>query len=519
MKRRFAKNACLMLGSLCGLLNFVASAEQLIIRQNPGAIDDPISFLANGALQLDPTDTVAEFIVEFSPKALANPLGDFSPFSSFRTIDWGTDQDLSGLTITEYVSDGADQVVPIGAFEPVTVHETGYTAGDVPFPGEFPFALRQFGVRIEGLQGGPLVSFEKDAQSNSRGGGQVIHSAQDYMPIRYDNLRDDIEVFTYQLAGGATMEFTDAGLNFRSSSPVGIDFFDAGEHVIVSDSVSIRAKFTINEVVALGLAGVGIENPARWAAVLGASHDEEYGVGQNLQPEKVKIPEGEITDDPFIVQLDFTEDELTGYFWRPESPRDVTTIQYQQNFSVSDGPLRLANNGTDVTYHDIWVSDSHIPLPTGFEDLGDFNGNQILDSADLQFVASNIQLGDTQTDLNGDAIVNETDLNVWVKEYFGSWIGDSNLDGVFDSGDLVDVFAAGEYEDDIPGNSTWATGDWNGNGEFDSGDLVAAFKDAGFEQGTRTAHAIPEPKTLTGVVGLICLFLIGTRSPRATFTS
>jgi hypothetical protein len=52
--------------------------------------------------------------------------------------------------------------------------------------------------------------------------------------------------------------------------------------------------------------------------------------------------------------------------------------------------------------------------------------------------------------------------------------GDANLDGVFDSSDLLLVLAAGEYEDNIPDNSTWAEGDWNDDGDFTSADLVAA---------------------------------------------
>ena len=54
--------------------------------------------------------------------------------------------------------------------------------------------------------------------------------------------------------------------------------------------------------------------------------------------------------------------------------------------------------------------------------------------------------------------------------------GDANLDGGFDSSDLVAVFQTGEYEDGIAGNSVWADGDWNGDGEFDSSDIVTAFQ-------------------------------------------
>ena len=60
-------------------------------------------------------------------------------------------------------------------------------------------------------------------------------------------------------------------------------------------------------------------------------------------------------------------------------------------------------------------------------------------------------------------------------------LGDSNRDGRFDSADFVTVFIAGEYEDDIDGNSTFEEGDWNGDGDFTSADLVAAFIAGNYE--------------------------------------
>ena len=54
--------------------------------------------------------------------------------------------------------------------------------------------------------------------------------------------------------------------------------------------------------------------------------------------------------------------------------------------------------------------------------------------------------------------------------------GDANLDGVFNSSDLVSIFQAGEYEDESTNNSNWNEGDWNGDGEFDSSDLILAFQ-------------------------------------------
>ena len=53
--------------------------------------------------------------------------------------------------------------------------------------------------------------------------------------------------------------------------------------------------------------------------------------------------------------------------------------------------------------------------------------------------------------------------------------GDANRDGIFNSSDLVLVFAAGQYENPLNGNATWEQGDWNRDGKFTTADLVLAF--------------------------------------------
>ena len=61
--------------------------------------------------------------------------------------------------------------------------------------------------------------------------------------------------------------------------------------------------------------------------------------------------------------------------------------------------------------------------------------------------------------------------------------GDANRDLQFNSLDLVEVFQAGKYEDDIPANADFSEGDWNGDREFDSSDLVLAFQVGNYEKG------------------------------------
>ena len=57
---------------------------------------------------------------------------------------------------------------------------------------------------------------------------------------------------------------------------------------------------------------------------------------------------------------------------------------------------------------------------------------------------------------------------------------DANLDGRFDTSDLVAIFQRGEYEDAIAGNSTWSDGDWNCDGDFTTSDLVVALQKGGW---------------------------------------
>lgn len=72
-------------------------------------------------------------------------------------------------------------------------------------------------------------------------------------------------------------------------------------------------------------------------------------------------------------------------------------------------------------------------------------------------------------------------------------IGDSSLDGVFDSEDMLRVFQRGEYEDRFPNNSSWVSGDWNADNEFDSGDMLFAFQEGNYQ---KSAIAIPEPTSV-----------------------
>ncbi|MEZ6115490.1 MAG: hypothetical protein R3C28_02795 [Pirellulaceae bacterium] len=130
--------------------------------------------------------------------------------------------------------------------------------------------------------------------------------------------------------------------------------------------------------------------------------------------------------------------------------------------------------------------------------FGDFDGSGTLDAADIDILSNAVQTGSTnsQYDVNTDGNVDAADREAWIVDVRKTYYGDSNLDGEFSSADFVAVFTAGQYEDAVADNSTWATGDWNGDGEFDSSDFVAAFTAGGYELGPKAAvSAVPEPSS------------------------
>jgi hypothetical protein len=154
-----------------------------------------------------------------------------------------------------------------------------------------------------------------------------------------------------------------------------------------------------------------------------------------------------------------------------------------------------------------WVQSRHFQAVVP----GDLNDDGQLDAVDIDSLSQAVRSGgdEPRFDLNRDGAVDQIDRAVWIGEIRRTYLGDSNLDGEFNSNDLTLVFQAAQYEDTVSGNSTWATGDWNGDAEFDSGDFVAAFKEGGFEKGTRAAvSSVPEPSgILLAVVGLLSLIL------------
>jgi hypothetical protein len=107
---------------------------------------------------------------------------------------------------------------------------------------------------------------------------------------------------------------------------------------------------------------------------------------------------------------------------------------------------------------------------------GDINQDGRLTAADVDLLCERLDANDPAYDLNQDRLLNSDDVNHLIERLWLTTPGDANLDGLFNSADLVLVFQAGEYEDNRRGNSSWSEGDWNCDGEFTTADLVLAFQ-------------------------------------------
>jgi hypothetical protein len=145
------------------------------------------------------------------------------------------------------------------------------------------------------------------------------------------------------------------------------------------------------------------------------------------------------------------------------------------------------------------IFDGRIELDVPDYLRGDFDDDSDLDQADIDWLADAIVVGgySRMFDLNADGLVDLADHSIWVKQLKHAWYGDADLNGTFDSSDLIQVLGAGQYEDGIDLNSTWSTGDWNADGDFTTGDLVVALQDGGYALAPAAAAApVPEPATL-----------------------
>jgi hypothetical protein len=238
------------------------------------------------------------------------------------------------------------------------------------------------------------------------------------------------------------------------------------------------------------------------------SYGDQADPLSGMDDETTQYPEGADTSKSVVIDANHYSFEAS-FPWTAleETPAN---IQARGSFGFGigindddDGGGRDSQPIWATDRDDLWMRSDTMPsvsLVGGAAGVpGDFDGNGSLTNVDIDQLAAEVRAGTNTArfDLTSDALVNKADQDHWVNVLKKTYYGDANLDGLFNSGDLVSVFTVGEYEDTTAGNSGWADGDWNGDAEFNSGDFVEAFSAGGYEAGPRPSiAAVPEPSTL-----------------------
>ncbi len=442
---------------------------KLEIFRTDGAVRDiPLSVLASQEVALEPEDVRLRLDVQGDQLSLtAWPAGDEMPAKPQITA---TDNTYTQGTVGIGFQEGFRAPDATGAFD--DIHILGDLLG-LNLHDDFRHGAGQWTpVDFTGGQAwGPGEFHAADGAYRFQSGGEIP--------------QDEAGVNTFQFA-----------------------IWDHTSNVDLDDGV-VRVRFRIDgedNVVSLGLRNTG--NSTTYSFIAG-----EHGVGitaltGELDGREVLLDEDGVkprTGEEWIIEAAAIDDRVAMKLWQagkpePNTPQFValesTPVLCGDNCEVFIGAGINDNFPPDnVTSVDVSFFDVEYRTVDGWM-TGDYSINQTLDVADIDALASAIRSGldDPYFDLNGDGAVDKDDHTVWVKELKGTWLGDANLDGEFNSGDLVAVFTAGEYEDDIALNSGWAEGDWDADGDFTSSDLVAAFTVDGYEQGPLVAViAVPEP--------------------------
>jgi hypothetical protein len=163
-------------------------------------------------------------------------------------------------------------------------------------------------------------------------------------------------------------------------------------------------------------------------------------------------------------------------------------------------PIDAAGSGRSLTRRsagahgntaDSWQAGDPTP-GTVAAPAADFNRDGRLNAQDIDLLCAAVLADEPQVDLrfdlDADLEVDRDDYQFMLDRVLRVSPGDTNLDGIFNSSDLVLVFQAGEYEDSAVDNTSWSEGDWNCDGEFTTADLVAAFQAGSYSANARRSN-------------------------------
>ena len=212
-----------------------------------------------------------------------------------------------------------------------------------------------------------------------------------------------------------------------------------------------------------------------------AAFRAHYGIGQNVR--LMGGYQGRLSGDGERVTLLSRDDSLANepivlpLVIQDEVIYDNTGVWPSQ----ADGTgLTLTRRGVDQ-YGNLgssWIAAQATPGQVTFGGLiGDLTGDRLVNVDDVNALCEGLKAGSDEArfDLDGNGSVNSEDHRFLTEDVLNSGAGDANLDGHFDSRDLLQIFTAGLFEK-TDGTATWASGDWNCDGNFTTSDMVVAFQ-------------------------------------------
>ena len=255
----------------------------------------------------------------------------------------------------------------------------------------------------------------------------------------------------------------------------GVDFeFDAGQ-LLAADQSLVVVPFNPEKP----------ENLGRVAAFR-----TQFGIGANVR--LVGGYKGQLNNADDLIRLQRPDEPPV------EDPTIIPRLTEDEVLYDDLSPWPTAADGNGASLHraginaigsnpNSWFANAPTPGTVSFdrELTGDFDGSGIVDAIDVDLLCDELQSGgnDNQFDINQDGSVDERDLDFLIQAVLNTTFGDANLDGAFDSADLIQIFSFGQYNDGVAGNSGWASGDWNCDDEFDSTDLIVAFSKGNYRPG------------------------------------
>jgi len=441
-----------------------------------GVVINEVVANTNGALE-DSIElhNVTEAAIDISGWLLSDSAGDLDKFS----IPAGTNLAAGGYIVFDEGDFNVD--TPVGNNESFALGRIGdsvwLTKADGSFVDDVHFDETKANASLGRMPNGsgrlaPFSQTTFGAQNVSPSVGPLVISEVNYNPLASEAAlaadptleTSDLEYIKIHNSSASEIDLT----NWRVRG--GTDYnFDDGVKIGAGESL-ILLKFNpdnpenINQVNAFK-AHYGLDDSARliggYAGLLNNSDDRITLMRPDTPAEDTP------NEIPHVIEDEVLYDDLAP--WPTEA----------------DGTGRALSRVSMTAFGNVassWVAGA-LPESLASELSGDFNGDGTLDAGDINLLFVEIRNGtnDAAYDLNDDSLVNAADRDVLVKTLIGTSYGDANLDGVFNSNDLVAIFIAGEFEDGVALNSGWETGDWDGDGEFGSGDLVVAFQDGGYE--------------------------------------